>query len=438
MRRQEILEQLQQLPVEVRTVPALVDLLSGKCMLQEVREVGIEDLLGRVPVPADEKLLSVCISGKSVMITGAGGSIGSELAQHVLSLGPSRLVLFEICEYALYEIERKLRSQAANSDRLTGVDIVAVLGNVTDEPRLQSVLQSFAVQTVYHAAAYKHVPLVERNPIEGVRNNVFGTYGAAMAATRARVEAFILISTDKAVRPTNVMGAAKRMAEMVVQALAQQTDCTKFSIVRFGNVLGSSGSVVPLFKEQICRGGPITVTHHAIIRYFMTITEAAQLVIQAASMGREGGRNGEVFVLDMGEPVRIVDLARRMVNLSGFKVRDDDNPDGDIAIEYTGLRPGEKLYEEVLLGEKVTATDHPRIMRAQEAHLPWSHLIEVLKQLEIDCTNYDSNAVHRVLKEVVSEYRPDRMIPDVAWFAPKSVSDVVSDVTPSLERVYPN
>jgi FlaA1/EpsC-like NDP-sugar epimerase len=430
-RRQEILRHLEQLPVQVKTVPALADLLSGQCTLQDVREVDIEDLLGRAAVPADERLLSACIRGKSVMITGAGGSIGSELAQQVLNLRPSRLVLFEISEYALYEIERKLRGHVASNSQLQGIAIDPVLGSVTDGSRLEWVLRSYDVQTVYHAAAYKHVPLVECNPIEGVRNNVLGTQCAATGALKANVESFILISTDKAVRPTNVMGAAKRMAELVVQGLAQRSESTRFSIVRFGNVLGSSGSVVPLFKEQISRGGPITVTHPAIIRYFMTIAEAAELVIQAGSMGR----SGEVFVLDMGEPVRIIDLARRMVNLSGLQVRDVDNPDGDIEIKCTGLRPGEKLYEEVLLGENVIATDHPRIMRAQEADLPWPRLMELLKQLRIDCTNYDSNAVQRLLEDAVSDYKRRRNLQELVWIA--SSNPRADKVTPSLGSTYP-
>lgn len=412
-RRQEILRNLEQLPVQVRTMPALVDLLSGKSMLQDVQEVGIEDILGRAPVPADENLLSACVSGKSVMITGAGGSIGSELAQQVFNLRPSRLVLFEIGEYALYEIERKLRNHAAANSHLQDVDIIPALGSVTDSVRLESVLKSCGVKTVYHAAAYKHVPLVELNPVEGVRNNVLGTECAANAAMQAKVETFCLISTDKAVRPTNVMGAAKRMAELVVQALAEQTGSTKFSIVRFGNVLGSSGSVVPLFRDQIGRGGPITVTHPAIIRYFMTIPEAAQLVIQAGSMGR----NGEVLVLDMGEPIRIVDLAHRMISLSGLKVCDADRPDGDIAIEFTGLRPGEKLYEEVLLGDNVSVTDHPRIMTAQEVSLPWPQLMELLKQLRIVCVKYDSKAVKALLQEAVNEYKPHLNMQDLVRIA---------------------
>lgn len=429
-RRREVLRFLEQLPVQVRTVPSLRDLLAGKYTLQDVQEIDIEDLLGREPVPPNETLLSACIADKSVMITGAGGSIGSQLARQLLHLRPSRLVLFEVNEYALYQIEQELREYSANAceSEKENIEILPILGSVTDRRRLESVLKSLGVQTVYHAAAYKHVPLVEHNPVEGVRNNVFGTQCAARAAIKTKVETFILVSTDKAVRPTNFMGAAKRMAELVVQGYARQSEVTRFSIVRFGNVLGSSGSVVPLFREQIRRGGPITVTHPAIIRYFMTTTEAAELVIQAGSMGRRG----DVFVLDMGEPVRIADLARRMINLTGLKLRDADNPDGDIAIEFTGLRPGEKLYEETLLGNDVVRTEHPRIMRAQEADLPWARLVDLLKQLQTACMKCDSEAVRKLLKDAITEYRPQCEIQDPVWLAAtKSCADTtLSLVTP--------
>jgi FlaA1/EpsC-like NDP-sugar epimerase len=413
-RRQQVVDYLQTLRVHVRTVPSLMDIVSGRSKVADLREVGIEDILGREPVPPIDHLLSSCITGKSVMVTGAGGSIGSELCRQIINLKPTCIVLFEASEYALYCIEKELQGYCKKyCVELYDKNIIPILGTVTNQHKVEYVLKTYAVQTLYHAAAYKHVPLVEYNPIEGVKNNIFGTFYTARAALKANIETFILISTDKAVRPTNVMGATKRMAELVVQGLARQQDTTQFSIVRFGNVLGSSGSVVPLFRQQIQNGGPITLTHPDITRYFMTIPEAAQLVIQAGSMGR----GGDVFVLDMGEPVRIQDMARHMIYLCGLTVRDENNPDGDISIETTHLRPGEKLYEELLLGDNVTGTEHPRIMRAQEVELPWDQLISVLEQLGAICESDDSAALLKFLEEVVDGYSAQHDVEDPVWVA---------------------
>ena len=420
-RRQEVLTLLERYPVQVKTVPSLHELVWDKASVSQVRDVDIEDLLGREPVPPNEDLMSICISGKSVLVTGAGGSIGSELSRQIFTLRPARIILYESSEFALYQIERELRN--FQSHHTTQTEIIPVLGSVTDRKRLKLLFRAFDIDTVYHAAAYKHVPLVEQNPAVGTYNNVFGTLYTAKAALAAKVSTFILISTDKAVRPTNVMGASKRMAEMVLQGLARhetvllglskQYRTTRFSIVRFGNVLGSSGSVVPLFREQIRTGGPVTVTHQHVIRYFMTIPEAAQLVIQAGSMGQ----GGDVFVLDMGEPVRIYDLACRMIALSGLTVRDAANPDGDIEIRFTGLRPGEKLFEELLIGDNVTTTEHPRILRAHETSLSWTQLVTVLEQLEQACMQHDAVGVTSLLKHAVGGYRPQCGIEDPVWLA---------------------
>jgi FlaA1/EpsC-like NDP-sugar epimerase len=357
--------------------------------------------------------LAKAIFGKSVMVTGAGGSIGSELCRQICRLKPTRLVLFEMSEPALYQIHRELESAKKEVDpkHSHDVELVPILGTVTDGPGVFATIRGLGVQTIYHAAAYKHVSLVEYNPIAGVLNNVFGTWAVADAANRAGVETFILISTDKAVRPTNVMGAAKRMAELILQGLATRGGPTRFSMVRFGNVLGSSGFVVPLFNEQITRGGPITVTDPAVVRFFMTIPEAAELVIQAGSMGD----GGDVFVLDMGKSLKIVDVAQRMVRMKGLRVRDAEHPDGDIAIEFTGLRAGEKLYEELLVGDDVLATEHPRIMRAQEDALPWQRLMEILRGLEDACRRFDSAAVRALLLDAVKGYQPQGVVPDRNW-----------------------
>jgi FlaA1/EpsC-like NDP-sugar epimerase len=398
-RRREIIASLEHLSAHVRTVPGLGDIISGQARVDELREVDVDDLLGREPIPPDAALIDRRIHGRSVMVTGGGGSIGSELCRQILARDPARLVLLERNESGLYHIDQELRALAA----IEGVhtEIVPVLGSVLDEPHLERVLAEQAVETVYHAAAYKHVPLVEANVVAGVRNNVFGTLHAARAAQAARVSTFVLISTDKAVNPTNVMGASKRVAEQIVQAFgADESNGTCFCMVRFGNVLDSSGSVIPLFREQIRRGGPVTVTHPDVIRYFMTIPEASQLVLQAGSMAS----GGEVFVLDMGQPVRIHELAKRMIRLSGVSVRDDDTPDGDIPIEFTGLRPGEKLYEELLTGQNVTRTDHPMIMSAREDWREWTELGERLGAIESLCRVLDEAGIRRELAGLVSGY----------------------------------
>jgi FlaA1/EpsC-like NDP-sugar epimerase len=406
--RNEILHYLEPLDVYVRTIPGLVDLVSGNQSISELRDIEIDDLLGRLPVLPDPKLLQHCISDKAVLVTGAGGSIGSELCRQIIRLKPSRLVLFELSEFALYQIEQELL-QLSSSENLS-IPLIPVLGSVQDRTRIESILKTYAINTVYHAAAYKHVPMVEHNPIEGIRNNVFGTLHTAQAAMAAGVQRFILISTDKAVRPTNIMGASKRMAELVLQGLAQQSSPTTFGMVRFGNVLGSSGSVVPLFRQQIRTGGPITVTHPDIIRYFMTIPEAAQLVIQAGAMAT----GGDVFLLDMGEPVRILDMAKRMIRLSGLEVQDDDNPYGSIRIDFTGLRPGEKLYEELLIGDASEPTSHARILKAHEQALTWLEMEQVLKQLTTACQDYDMPAIHRILKQHVQGFKHPETQPSVS------------------------
>jgi FlaA1/EpsC-like NDP-sugar epimerase len=408
-RRQEILKRLEPLSVRVMTVPDLSDLMSGRARVEDVRDIDFSDLLGRDPVPPDSRLLDACIRGKSVMVSGAGGSIGTELCRQIVLLAPKQLVLFENSEIALYNIEREL--QAIVENRKLDIEILALLGNAHHKYRVRDVMQAFHVQTVYHTAAYKHVPIVEQNLVEGVHNNVFSTWHAAEAALEVGVETFVLISTDKAVNPTNVMGATKRLAEIVLQSLQTQTKRTRFCMVRFGNVLGSSGSVVPLFQEQIRRGGPVTVTHREVRRFFMTIPEAAQLVLQAGSMGT----GGDVFVLDMGQPVEIDELARRMIRLTGLTVRNETNPDGDIEIEYSGLRPGEKLYEELLIGSNVTGTEHPMIMRAIEPSPTWEEARELLSELTIAVNRIDCRQVMAVLEKAVKEYRSSPVIHDLVF-----------------------
>ena len=408
-RKAEILRLLESLNVYVQSVPDLHDVVNGRAKVDELRDIDVADLLGRDPVPAHGELLDACIRGKSVMVSGAGGSIGSELCRQIILLTPKCLVLFEMSEIALYKIERELQDMV--KARQLGVRIYGLLGNAHHKYRVRDVMQAFGVQTVYHAAAYKHVPIVEQNLIEGVHNNVFSTWYTAEAAVETGVETFVLISTDKAVNPTNVMGATKRLAEIVLQALQTQTARTRFCMVRFGNVLGSSGSVVPLFQEQIRRGGPVTVTHRDVRRYFMTIHEAAQLVLQASSMGT----GGDVFVLDMGQPVRIDELARRMIKLSGLTLRDEEHPDGDIEIEYSGLRPGEKLFEELLIGSNVTGTGHPMIMRAIEPSPNWDELKELLAELSIAANRIDCRRVMEVLEKGVREYQRSPVIHDLVY-----------------------
>ncbi|MHC2147799.1 polysaccharide biosynthesis protein [Pseudomonas sp. 210_17 TE3656] len=419
-RRREILGCLEGFPLHVRSVPAFMDLASGRVKVDDIQEVDIADLLGRDPVAAQEDLLQHCITKRSVMVTGAGGSIGSELCRQIIMLRPTTLLLFEHSEFNLYSILNELEQRISRES--LPIRVLPILGSIRNQSQLLDVMKTWHVDTVYHAAAYKHVPMVEHNIAEGVLNNAIGTLNAAQAAVQAGVANFVLISTDKAVRPTNVMGGTKRLAEMTLQALSRelapvlfgdasnvsQVNKTRFTMVRFGNVLGSSGSVIPLFHKQIKSGGPLTVTHPKITRYFMTIPEAAQLVIQAGSMGL----GGDVFVLDMGEPVRIVELAEKMIHLSGLTVRSDKNPQGDISIEFTGLRPGEKLYEELLIGNSVVATQHPMIMSAHEDHLPWDVLKEKLTELLTAITADDYSRVRQILRETVSGYTPDGEIVD--------------------------
>jgi len=411
--RAAIIDSLEPLPVHVQTIPDLNDLVTGRSRVDDIRDVAVEDLLGRDAVPPNKTLLKKSIRNKNVMVTGAGGSIGSELCRQVIRLKPKTLVLFELSEVALYNIEKELSRLSRKLE--LDCEIIALLGSVHHQDRVSEIMLTFEINTVYHAAAYKHVPVVEQNILEGVHNNIFGTLHTARAAAAAKVETFVLVSTDKAVSPTNVMGATKRFAELVLQAIQSRYPDTCFCMVRFGNVLESSGSVVPLFREQIRAGGPVTVTHRDIIRYFMTIPEAAQLVIQASAMAR----GGDVFVLDMGDPVKIQDLARRMINLMGLSVRDSENPDGDIEIEYTGLRPAEKLYEELLIGKDVSGTSHPRIMRANEEYLEAEALIPLIDELRLASKELDRDRVRNVLMQSVHGYAPTNGIDDLVWVRSK-------------------
>ena len=401
--RKKIVDELQQFSVHVQTLPQIQDIVAGKVTIADLREVEVDDLLGRDAVAPNELLLGRTVIGKTVMVTGAGGSIGSELCRQIMSIGPSRLILVEMTEYALYKIEQELVGYIASGHYRAGIEVIPELINTTSTRPVFSLLASYRPETVFHAAAYKHVPLLEHNPISGMGNNIISTKNLVIAAEETGVSHFILISTDKAVRPTNVMGASKRVCEQILQAKAKVGSKTKFSMVRFGNVLGSSGSVVPRFKEQIATGGPVTLTHKDIIRYFMTIPEAAQLVIQAGSMA-EGG---EVFVLDMGQPVKIYDLACTLINLSGLTLRDGSNPDGDISIEEIGLRPGEKLFEELLIGENPMPTKHKRVMRAMEGHIEWKELSKALDTLEGFIYAGDREAAVGLLRKLVPEYEPE-------------------------------
>lgn len=412
-RRHDILENLEKYPVHVRTLPGITDLVSGKATVSDIREVDASDVLGRDAVPPIPGLIEKCIRGKSVLVTGAGGSIGSELCRQIVEYGPTKLVLYEQSEFALYKIEKELETYNSS------LEVIAVLGSVTNARRVETVLKCFDVKTVYHAAAYKHVPLVEHNPVEGLQNNVFGTWNTAEAAKAAGVETFVLISTDKAVRPTNVMGATKRFAELVLQAMDKESNTTHFTMVRFGNVLDSSGSVIPLFRNQIKKGGPVTVTHPEVTRYFMTIPEAAQLVLQAGALG-EGG---DVFVLEMGDSIKIDDLARSMIHLSGLEVCEEKNPEGDIVIEYSGLRPGEKLYEELLIGDNVTGTEHPKILRAEEEILSMDMLLDYKRKFEAACNNFETEKVKLLLEEVVNGYRAEKTIVDHVWNQRKTTNN---------------
>ncbi len=409
--RKEILNRLEHLPVHVKTVPDLFDMVSGKVGVDEVRDVDIEDLLGRDIVPPNPELLGACIIGRSVMVTGAAGSIGSEICRQIVHLRPARIILLDSFEYGLYALESELREELLGIENGKQIEVIALLGNVCNQSLVEHVLTRFMVETVYHVAAYKQVPMVEKNVIEGVQNNIFGTYIAALAAEKCKIRDFVFISTDKAVRPTNIMGATKRFAEQILQALAHKKSTTRFSMVRFGNVLGSSGSVVPLFRRQISMGGPVTVTHPEVTRYFMTVQEAAQLVIQAGSMAT----GGDVFVLDMHEPIRIVDLAKKMIHLMGYDIKDDNSYKGDIAIEYTGLRPGEKLFEELLIGESVRGTEHPKIMRAEEDFLVWEELEVFVQKLQIACKSMDLAAIRELLMAAVDGFEPGEKLNDLLW-----------------------
>jgi FlaA1/EpsC-like NDP-sugar epimerase len=457
-RRNDILNTLKPHKVAVRTLPGLSDIATGKVSLSDVRELDIDDLLGREPVKPNGLLLNLNTHHKTVLVTGAGGSIGSELCRQILKTNPKLLLLVEMSEFALYQIHQELQAllagerpsvaaleegvakvmdstlEVADSSE-SEIEIVPLLASVCDEVRMHEIMDTWKPHTVYHAAAYKHVPLVEHNPAEGVRNNVWGTRVCAEAAMRHSVRNFVLVSTDKAVRPTNIMGATKRLAEMVLQALAEvnaavaaqggraPTAKTTFSMVRFGNVLGSSGSVVPLFREQIKNGGPITLTHADITRYFMTIPEAAQLVVQAGAMGQ----GGDVFVLDMGQPVKIIDLARRMVELSGMTVRDELHPDGDIELTVTGLRPGEKLYEELLIGDNPKPTQHPRIMKAHEQFLSWAELEQKLNALSIAVSVNDVPMIRGMLQQLVSGYQPSGEVVDWVYMAQEREAQIIEE-----------
>jgi len=403
-RRNAILDNIRRTRIAVRTLPSMADMVHGKVTFSDLRDLDIDDLLGRETVMPNHILLAKSTRNKVVIVTGAGGSIGSELCRQILTLGPGKLLMVDQSEFALYAIHQELLSDFPGKESI----LIPLLGSISDDERIQEIITTWRPNTIYHAAAYKHVPMVEHNVAKGVKNNVFGTLCAAKAAVQYGVSDFVLISTDKAVRPTNIMGASKRLSEMVLQALADTDAQTNFSIVRFGNVLDSSGSVVPKFRQQIRAGGPITLTHLEITRYFMTIAEAAQLVIQAGAMAK----GGDVFVLDMGQPVKIYDLAQKMIELSGLTLRDEQNPDGDIEIEVVGLRPGEKLYEELLIGENPRLTTHPRVMKAQEDFLPWTRLEDDLKTLEILLSVNDVAAILTMMKTLVSGYDPSANIVD--------------------------
>jgi len=403
-RRKELINELKNYPLKVSTMPGIDQIMSGKVSFADLREVDIQDLLGREPIKPKTELLTRCIEKKSVMVTGAGGSIGSELCRQIVQQKPKNLVLFELSEYALYTIHQEL-SELIDAEHTT---LTPILGSVQDSTKLARLFDVYKVETVYHAAAYKHVPMVEHNIAEGFNNNTIGTLSTAEAAARAGVEHFVLVSTDKAVRPTNFMGASKRMAELALQALQEKFSKTTFSMVRFGNVLGSSGSVIPLFRQQIAQGGPLTVTHKEMTRYFMTIPEAASLVIQAGCMAK----GGDVFVLDMGEPVKINELAKQIIQLSGFSERTAQNPNGDIEIVYTGLRPGEKLYEELLIGNKPSKTEHPRIMKATENRIPYNELMAHFEDIQTALDNYDFIHAKLLMSKTVKGFHHESALVD--------------------------
>ena len=401
-----IIDKLERYPVMVRTLPGLTEIAQGKVKIDDLLQVSIKDLLGRKSVEPNEMLLGKNITNKTVLVTGAGGSIGSELCRQIIFLKPKILILFELNELALYSIDKKLSKLNAGL-----IKIYPILGNVNNKLRLDNMFKRFEVDTVYHAAAYKHVPMVEFNNTEGIDNNIFGTLNCALSAIESGVKNFVLISTDKAVRPTNTMGATKRVAELILQAFSTTQNTTTFCMVRFGNVLGSSGSVIPLFKKQIVEGGPVTVTDKNIIRYFMTVTEAVELTIQAGAMGT----GGDVFVLDMGQPVKIKELAEKLIRLSGLKVKDENFPEGDIEIKYTGLRAGEKLYEELLIGDDVSKTENPLIMRAKEDKFEWVDLKSLLNKLSVSNKKSDHNSTREILKKIVSGFSPEGTIKDILY-----------------------
>ncbi len=411
-RRNEILTQIQMAHVAVRTLPSVTDLAQGRISISDLRELDIDDLLGREPVLPNHILLAMNNSNKTVLVTGAGGSIGGELCRQILSVNPSKLILIEQSEFALYSIHQELEEKLAGRS----INLVPLLASVQDFERMREIMSTWRPDTVYHAAAYKHVPIVEHNPAEGIKNNVLGTLNTAQSALENGVSNFVMISTDKAVRSTNIMGASKRLAEIILQALAATSPVTKISIVRFGNVLGSSGSVVPKFRQQIRNGGPVTLTHPEITRYFMTISEASQLVIQAGAMAK----GGDIFLLDMGRPVKIIDLARRMIELSGLTIKDERNPKGDIEIEIGGLRPAEKLYEELLIGNNPQHTSHPKIMRAYEEFVPWENLYGELKTLESLLQINDLETIRLMMKKLVSDYAPSEELVDWVYLQQQS------------------
>jgi len=396
LNRNEIINYLEPFPVVVRSLPAVSELAQGKLKVNDLKEIDIRDLLGRELVKPNKNLLKINIFEKIVMVTGAGGSIGSEICRQIILLKPKKLVLYEISESSLYQVEQELEGI-----NLSNIEVLPVIGSITNRKRVKNICNYYGIQTIYHAAAYKHVPLVEFNQSQGVLNNSFGTLSLAQAAIDSNVETFVLISTDKAVRPTNIMGASKRIAELILQSLAKLPHKTCFTMVRFGNVVDSSGSVIPLFRRQIKEGGPVTVTHTEIVRYFMSIPEAVELVLQAGAMGK----GGEVFVLDMGKPVRIYDLAVKMINLSGLKVRDEENPDGDIEIKYTGLRPGEKLYEELLVDGKYTLTENKLIMCAEEKMISWNNLEPLLLELKEVSIAANTEKIYSLIAILVPEFK---------------------------------
>ncbi len=406
-RRREIINSLAGLTISVKTIPKISELVSGRAFVGQIQDIDLSDLLGREPVPPNPELIEKCIASKVVLVTGAGGSIGAELCRQILQSSPKVLIMLDNSEFALYKIQNQIRSEMTSNS----IELIGLLGSAQDFNRMRTIYRTFNVQTVYHAAAYKHVPIVEYNVAEGVANNIFGTAASAQAAKETNVETFVLISTDKAVRPANVMGASKRFAELVVQGLALEESKTRFCIVRFGNVLGSSGSVVPLFKDQIQEGGPVTVTHPDVSRYFMSLQEAAQLVLQASAMGT----GGDVFVLDMGEPVRILELAKRMIQLSGFDSNRNNEIGETIDIEFIGLRPGEKLHEELLLGTRVAGTGHPMIMRAEEEALDFRSVEKALQEMETYCLRADCAGISSILQQTVDGYASHEIRHDHIW-----------------------